>query len=333
MLPLGFEAFELDVTVTLFACGNSLGVFLIQLLFKDFGHDIVTHHAEHAVGNPVNTHCSRHNKAEPERHERHGHLHGFHGGCCLIVLLGGRHLADFHLQPGQKRGDYRDHEEANSRKPLLSRAEIKIPDPEVGDTSHIHSEEVEVDVFQSGQIDLGENLLTGGNGTLNICPVLMHDACQFDLKIGICPLGNGIPAAVDKKLLQSRNGFVGHEHHSCERLADYAVQRNQNREGDQRPETAGHRVDALFPVKLLHLFVELLLVPCVSGLQFLNFWLEPGCMHGAFFALCHKRGQNQVDRQGKEDQRNAVVPCPLIELEHQPCEGSGNGSPHRKLLK
>ena len=142
----------------------------------------------------------------------------------------------------------------------------------------------------------------------------MENTCKLDFKISICLFRNRIPAALDKEFLQSGNRFAGDEHHPGKRLADYAVQRNQNGEWNQRPEATGHGVNSLFPVKLLHLFVELLLVPCVAGLQFLDSGLEAGRLHGALLAFCHKRSKNQVNRKAEENQCDTVVSGPVIEL-------------------
>ena len=191
---------------------------------------------------------------------------------------------------------------------------------------------MEIDVCQPGKINIGKGFFPGSDRILNLTKVLVENTSELDFKIGVCLFGNGIPAAVDEEGLQSVHCFAGDEHHPCEWLADYAVQRNQNGERDQRPDAAGHRVNTLFPVELLHLLIELLLVPCMAGLNLLDSGLKPGRLHCAFLALGHKRCKNHVHREAEKNQRNAVVAGPVVELQHQPCKGSCNSGPHRKLL-
>ena len=137
----------------------------------------------------------------------------------------------------------------------------------------------------------------------------MHDPGESDLLIGAgsCRTGSGIEPGVDQILLQNIDEFFSHKHHTGQGLADNAVQGNQDRERDQGPDAAGHRVDSLFLVELLHLLIQLLLIPFVPPLQLLDLRLDTRGAHHAAFTLRHKRSQHQVDHKSKEDNRPAVV--------------------------
>ena len=142
-----------------------------------------------------------------------------------------------------------------------------------------------------------------GKAGLHKIPVLMGKLGQLDFGIGVGTLRNGVKALFHKEILQCGDKIVRYEHHAGHGHADDAVQGDQNRERDQGPQAAGHGVHALFPVQLLHFGIQLLLVPFVAALQFLDLRLQAGGTHHALLALRHEGGEDQVHREGKEDDR------------------------------
>ena len=161
----------------------------------------------------------------------------------------------------------------------------------------------------------------------------MGQSRKHDFHIGVGALRYGVETLLDKEILQGCDKLARHEHHACQRLADNAVKSDQDREGDQRPEAARHGVDALFAVELLHLGIELLLISLVAALQLLDLGLQACGPHHALLALGHERSQDQVHCKRKEDDRTAIVPCQIVQPDHQPGKGFGNCTPHGCILK
>ena len=157
----------------------------------------------------------------------------------------------------------------------------------------------------------------------------MGQLCKLNFKICVGLLGNYIEPLAHKIVLQGGDKILGHKHHAAQGLADDAVQGDEDGEGNEGPEAAGHGIDALFPVELLHLGVELLGVALVAALQLLDFGLEPGGAHHALLALGHKGGENKVDRQSEENNGHTIAAGQLIELDHEPGKGFSDCCPHR----
>ena len=159
-------------------------------------------------------------------------------------------------------------------------------------------------------------------------PVGMVELGKLNLQIGAGAAADlAHEALADKVVLQDLYKLLRHKHHAAQGLADDGVQRDQDGEGNQRPEAAGHGVDALFLVQLLHLGVELLLVALMPLLQLLNLGLEAGGAHHALLALGHEGSHDEVDGQGEKDQCQAVVAGQVVEPDHQLGKGPGYDFP------
>ena len=162
-----------------------------------------------------------------------------------------------------------------------------------------------------------------------LVPMLMHDVGELDLEIGVRSRGSGVPALLGEEGPNGVKHAVRCKHHAGEGLTDDGIKCDQEGKRDQRPEAAGHRVDALFAVKLLHLLIEFLLVALVAALQLLNLGLQAGLAHHALLALGLEGREDQVDDEREEQDRRAVVPRQVIQPDKQPREGPGNDCPHR----
>ena len=126
--------------------------------------------------------------------------------------------------------------------------------------------------------------------------LLIGGLCLCDIaRVGRDPVG------------QLRDGVRAQAHHLRQRLTNNAVERDQDRERDQAPEAAGHRVDLLFPVELGHLFIELLLVSLVSALKLRDPRLKAAGTHHALLALGAERQKDQLDNEREQNERKAVV--------------------------
>ena len=156
----------------------------------------------------------------------------------------------------------------------------------------------------------------------------MGELCKLNFLIGAGAAGGHlVQALAHKVVLQHGHKVLGHEHHAGQRLADDRVQGDQDREGDQRPETAGHGVDALFLIQLLHFGVELLGVALMPPLQFLDLGLEAGGAHHALLALGHEGRHDEVYGQGEKGQCQAVIAGQVVKPDHQLGEGPGYDFP------
>ena len=323
---LGLQALGLQLLLTLAALGRPDGVLLIQLLLEHLGEEEVSGYAENGVGYPVDTHGGRHDKADPHAHEGHHDGHALHGSLGLrSVLLGVGHVAYLHGRPGQESRHDRDEEQAQSGQPYADIAPVGVHEEvPLRLLAHIQAQEAEVDIHQAVYLP--------GQGGLYLVPVLVGNVRQLYLKVGVGLGGDGVPALSHKVVLQSGDHFLGYEHHAGQGLADNAVERYQDGEGYERPEAAGHGVDPLFPVQLLHLLVQLLGVALVAALQLLDLRREAGRAHHALLALGHERGHEQVDHEGKENDGHAVVAGKFIELYQRPGKYLANKFAHWLLL-
>ena len=162
--------------------------------------------------------------------------------------------------------------------------------------------------------------------------MLMGEVCELYLRIGVSLGGDSVKSCADKIVLKRGDNALRSEHHTGDGLADDGIQRDENGERNKRPEAAGHGVDALFAVELLHLLIELLGVAFMAALKLLKLGLDTGLAHHALLALGHERGKDKVDDQCEEDDGDAVVASKLIELDHQPCKRFSDYRPHSNSL-
>ena len=77
----GLQTLCLQLLFTGAASGLTDLVLLVELLLVDLGQRVVTDDAEHTVCDPVDTHCGRHDEADPDGHEGHDNVHALHGSC------------------------------------------------------------------------------------------------------------------------------------------------------------------------------------------------------------------------------------------------------------
>ena len=96
-------------------------------------------------------------------------------------------------------------------------------------------------------------------------------------------------------------------HHVRDGLTDDVVQRQQDDERDKRPQAAAAHRDALFLVQLLDSQLIFLLVVAVLRLERLDLRRQAGHFEHALLALHRHRQQHELDDEGEEDQRQAVV--------------------------
>ena len=143
-----------------------------------------------------------------------------------------------------------------------------------------------------------------GNADLVIGALLRRNKAR----VFCCPLCDGGHVVLD------------YTHHAGKRLADDAVKRDQDGEGYQRPEAAGHGAYALLLIELHDLLLVLLLIAVALFLQLLELGLDTGGAHHALFALGHEGHQNEIDDQSEEDYGNAIAVRPVIEDIQQPGE-------------
>ena len=142
-----------------------------------------------------------------------------------------------------------------------------------------------------------------------------------------------VPDLHDGRHVDARGGHRVHhllhhlagEHHEVgDGLAQDGVQRDQDGQGQEAPETAGHGVDPLFGVELLHFLAQLRLVVGVLLLQLLH---PPGHTVHADHALLRFQleGKHQeLDHQREEDDGHAVGTGHVVEQPQQPGEGDTN---------
>ena len=185
---------------------------------------------------------------------------------------------------------------------------------------------------QEAKVDIQQAVYLAGQSGLDFVPVLVGNVGQLDLHIGIGLGRDGVPALIHKKVLQGGDHIFRHKHHAGQRLADDAVERDQDGEGNERPDAAGHGVDALFLVQLLHLLIQLLGVALMAALKLLNPGLDESGVHHALLALGHEGGHQQVDQEREDDNGHAVAAGQLIELDQRPGENFANKFAHWLLL-
>ena len=147
----------------------------------------------------------------------------------------------------------------------------------------------------------------------------MDEVGQIDLLIGVVG-GRRRIAQRHRQIGNLGNDLVGQVHEEPQRGTDDIVQGDQDGEGQEGPQAAGHGVDALLGVQVGHLLLLPLLVVGVAGLDILDLALHPVHAQHALLAL-HLEGQDhQLHHQGEEDQRHAVGTGQAVEHSRQPCE-------------
>lgn len=134
---------------------------------------------------------------------------------------------------------------------------------------------------EKGKVDIHQAVDLPCECGLHLVPMGVGDLGERYLDVAVCLLRDDIPALLDEEVLQGVNDLLRDEHHPRQRTADDAVKCDKDGERDQGPEAAGHGVDALFAVQLLHFGIELLGVALVPLLKL----LDPGAA-GAWNASC-----------------------------------------------
>ena len=190
--------------------------------------------------------------------------------------------------------------------------------------AEIDAEESEVDVHQT--VDLPCEC------GLHLVPMGVGDLGELYLNIAVGLLRDDIPALLDEEVLQGVNDLLRDEHHPRQRTADDAVKCDKDGERDQGPEAAGHGVDALFAVQLLHFGIELLGVALVPLLKLLDPGLQARGTHHALLALRHERRHEEVYKKREEHDGEAVAAGKLIEFDQRPGKDLANKFAHGNLL-
>ena len=265
--------------------------------------EIILHGAEHGLRDPVDGDRGRHGEADPEGHQRHHEHHGHVGlvgrlgslGVLFAVGVRGdlvvHLLADPHGRSLQTGRNDRNEEQAD-----LAPA-FALPELDGRDAGQVDAEELEVHGLQIG--------VRGDSQRLEI----VHELADVTGggQLGIV----GILAEVDAAGLHEGDdgggGGLRVVHHVRDGLTDDVVQRQQDDERDKRPQAAAAHRDALFLVQLLDSQLIFLLVVAVLRLERLDLRRQAGHFEHALLALHRHRQQHELDDEGEEDQRQAVV--------------------------
>ena len=193
-------------------------------------------------------------------------------------------------------------------------APIKAPELIGRLLAEVHAEEAIVDVHQL--------IAEGAEGIGDRIPVLVDEIGDLNLRIGggAAGFGGDIARVLRDPVGEARDRVGAEHHHLAQRLTDDGIEREQERERDQRPETAGHGADALFLIELHRLLLQTLLVLGVLLLQSLHFRVESGGAHHALLALGHEGEENDVHQDAEENDGNAIILRKLIEELQRPSE-------------
>ena len=306
---LGLGALLLQLGLPRLLAGDTVGILDVKLFIEHTGQNHVLDDGEHALSDPVDTHDAGHGEADPQRDQRHGQLHALH---LLIVRLGlgiGG-VGDLHGEIAQRCGNDGDQEQADMR-PVEG---VPVPEGHVRRLRQVDAQEI---VLQ------GHQLVRQG---LEVGKMLGDELRLEDLGVDLLAVRQKVRAPAKLGQLR-RNGAAllqklgGHAHHGGQREADGAVQRDQDGERDQRPQAAGHGVHALFLVELVHLLLIALLVVAEFLFQLLEPGGHAGGAHHALLALELEGQHDELHHERKENDRDAVVACPVVQLQHQPAKG------------
>ena len=166
---------------------------------------------------------------------------------------------------------------------------------------------MEVDVLELA----GEVRHAGVGGDLG--KVLMQHVGDGHLGIGVRLGRGGVVAELGDNVGQRRDVLLRELHQRDERLTNDRIEDDDDREGDQRPQAAGHRVDLGFLIELGDLFLILLLVGGVALLQLLHAGREHGGAHHAVLAL-HLEGQHdELHKETEEKNCSAIAATEIVE--------------------
>ena len=173
---------------------------------------------------------------------------------------------------------------------------------------------MEVDV-----LELVGELRHAGVGD-DIGKVLVQHVGDGHLGIDVRLGGSGVVAEPGHNVRERCDILLGELHQRNERLTNHGVEDDDDREGDQRPQAAGHRVDLGFLIELGDLFLILLLVGGVTLLQLLHAGREHGGAHHAVLAL-HLEGQHdELHEETEEKDRSAVAVADVVEEQQHGAE-------------
>ena len=153
----------------------------------------------------------------------------------------------------------------------------------------------------------------------------MDELGQVDLLVGsgLTACAGGISQG-HGQLGDALDDLVGQGHEVAQGGTDDIVQRDEDGEGQEGPQTAGHGVDTLAGVEVGDLLLLTLLVVGVLLLDLLHLAVHAAHAEHTFLALELEGKDHQLHQQGEEDQRHAVRPGPGIEQTGQPGKGNAD---------
>ena len=257
---------------------------------------------ERGVGNPVDAQSGGQDIAHPQGHQGHHVHHGLGGP------IGGRAIGA-HGDEAHGELDAGGDDGQQNGAPHGPAAAGELAEQVAGPVGQVNVQEAIVQVDEAVEL----------SGKLR--PMLMDELGQIDLFIGLAAVGHGEAQASgqsgdlgDHRLGQAHEVPHGH--------ADDVVQGDQDGEGNEEPQAAGHGVDAFLGIQLRHGLLLLLLVVGIAGLDVVELALHAVHAQHALLALELEGQQHQLHHQGKQDQGHAIGPGPAVEQPGQ--EGKGN---------
>ena len=223
------------------------------------GKHCILQGGEYAAGDPVKAQSAGHGKTDPQRNQGHYHSHGL--GVCILSSGGSAHLvADDHGNVGQCGRDDRDKEQADLRPQFLAIGE-ELPNLERGVCAQVHAKEGIVKLLQL-VADTGE------------CIEILGDKLRFGY-LNVCRVGaGGGKAQRSENFLNLVISLVANSHHDGEGKTDSLIESDKNGEGNERPDTAAHRIDILFLIELCYFFLILRGICTMLLLKLLHQGLE-----------------------------------------------------------
>ena len=115
-------------------------------------------------------------------------------------------------------------------------------------------------------------------------------------------------------------------------LIHYIQQTEDDRELNEQGAAAAHGVVVFLGVQSLQLLIHFGLVILVLGLDLLDLGLDDLHLYGGFLLLEAQREQEQLNDEGKEHQRHAVIAYQVVQAIHQPPKGVAENC-HNKIHK